>query len=142
MKRSTESKATKNTKATEEKTYVSIPLYPESEFKSEVINKNCTRYHMGDGVYMDICDGDDSDYGSLNLYGVVILVSYREIKKGEKKGEIFISYPQYKNKAGEYKPYVTNYSKALTSAIKTVLKAHYDGDGFMAVPSDEELPFN
>ena len=140
MKR-TSNKATSN-KASEEKSYVSIPLWEEKDFKSEVVNKTCTRYLMGDGVSMDICEGEDSDYGSINLYGVVIKVSFREITKGQRKGEIFVSYPQYKNKAGEYCPYVTNYSKALTSAIKAVIKAHYDGDGFVPVPEEEELPFN
>lgn len=140
MKRNS-NKATNN-KASEEKRYVSIPLWEEKDFKSEVINKTCTRYLMGEGVSMDICEGEDSDYGSINLYGVVIKVSFREITKGQRKGEIFVSYPQYKNKAGEYCPYVTNYSKALTSAINAVIKAHYDGDGFVPVPEEEELPFN
>ena len=90
---------------------------------------------------MDICEGEEHDYGSLNLYGVVIMLSFREITKGERKGDVFVSYPQYKNKAGEYKPFVTNYSKGLNASIKAVLKAHYDGDGFLSVEG-EELPFN
>lgn len=125
-----------------EKSYIAIPLYDIKDIKSEVVSETCTRYLMGEGVSMDICEGEDNDYGSINIYGVVIKVSFREITKGQRKGEIFVSYPQYKNKAGEYCPYVTNYSKALTSAIKAVIKAHYDGDGFVPVPEEEVLPFN
>ena len=125
----------------EEKNYVAIPLYAIKDIKSEVVSKTCTRYQLGEGVSMDICEGEEHDYGSLNLYGVVIMLSFREITKGERKGEVFVSYPQYKNKAGEYKPFVTNYSKVLNASIKAVLKAHYDGDGFLSVEGDE-LPFN
>ena len=125
----------------EEKSYIAIPLYAIKDIKSEVVSKTCTRYQLGEGVTMDICEGEEHDYGSLNLYGVVIMLSFREITKGERKGDIFVSYPQYKNKAGEYKPFVTNYSKGLNASIKAVLKAHYDGDGFLSVEG-EELPFN
>ena len=125
----------------EEKSYVAIPLYAIKDIKSEVVSKTCTRYQLGEGVSMDICEGEEHDYGSLNLYGVVIMLSFREITKGERKGDVFVSYPQYKNKAGEYKPFVTNYSKGLNASIKAVLKAHYDGDDFLSVEG-EELPFN
>ena len=125
----------------EEKKYIAIPLYEIKDIKSEVVSKTCSRYQLGEGVSMDICEGEERDYGSLNLYGVVIALSFREITKGERKGDIFVSYPQYKNKAGEYKPFVTNYSKALNASMKAVLKAHYDGDGFLSVEG-EELPSN
>ena len=138
MKRNTINKATSNK---EEKSYISIPLYAIKDIKSEVVSKTCTRYQLGEGVTMDICEGVVHDYGSLNLYGVVIMLGFREITKGERKGDIFISYPQYKNKAGEYIPFVTNYSKALNASMKAVVKAHYDGDGFLSVEG-EELPFN
>ena len=138
MKRNTSSKET-NKK--EKKNYIPIPLYDIKDIKSEVVSKTCTRYQLGEGVSMDICEGGEYDYGSLNLYGVVIMLSFREITKGERKGDIFVSYPQYKNKAGEYKPFVTNYSKALNDSMKAVLKAHYDGDGFLSAEG-EELPFN
>ena len=138
MKRNTSNNATSNK---EEKRYVAIPLYAIKDIKSEVVGKTCTRYQLGEGVSMDICEGEEHDYGSLNLYGVVIMLSFREITKGERKGDIFVSYPQYKNKAGEYKPFVTNYSKGLNDSMKAVLKAHYDGDGFLSVEG-EELPFN
>ena len=131
----------RNTSNKEEKSYIAIPLYDVKDIKSEVVSKTCTRYHLGEGVSMDICEGEEHDYGSLNLYGVVIMLNFREITKGERKGDIFVSYPQYKNKAGEYKPFVTNYSKALNASMKAVLKAHYDGDGFLSVEG-EELPFN
>ena len=138
MKRNTSNKETSNK---EEKSYIAIPLYDIKDIKSEVVSKTCTRYQLGEGVSMDICEGEEHDYGSLNLYGVVIMLSFREITKGERKGDIFVSYPQYKNKAGEYKPFVTNYSKALNASMKAVIKAHYDGDGFLSVEG-EELPFN
>lgn len=121
MKKESESKA-----VNEAREYVSIPLYADGYKRVESGNYKVARYQLGEGVYMDICEGDDSDYGCLNLYGVVIKVNYRQITKGERAGEVFISYPKYKNKAGEYNPYVTNYSKALTEAIKSVLTAHYD----------------
>lgn len=120
---------------------MAIPLYAIKDIKAEAISKTCTRYQLGEGVTMDICEADDHDYGSLNLYGVVIILSFRLISKGERKGEVFVSYPQYKNKAGEYKPFVTNYSKGLNTSMKAVLKAHYDNEGFVSV-EDEELPFN
>lgn len=109
----------------ESKEYVSIPLYEDGYKIVESGNDKVARYQLGDGVYMDICEGEDSDYGCLNLYGVVIKVNYRQITKGKRAGEVFISYPQYKNKAGEYNPYVINYSKALTDAIKSVLTERY-----------------
>ena len=139
MKRNTSNKATDN--KAEEKSYIAIPLYDIKDIKSEVVSKTCTRYQLGEGVSMDICEGEEHDYGSLNLYGVVIMLTFREITKGERKGDIFASYPQYKNKAGEYKPFVTNYSKGLNASMKAVIKAHYDGDGFLSVEG-EELPFN
>lgn len=117
MKKPIETKATKD--------YVSIPLYADGYHIVEGDSDNVSRYQLGEGVYMDICEGEESDYGCLNLYGVVIKVNYRKITKGSKAGEVFVSYPQYKNKAGEYKPYVTNYSKALTEAINAVLAKHY-----------------
>ena len=138
MKRNTSNKATSNK---EEKSYIAIPLYAIKDIKSEVVSKTCTRYQLGEGVSMDICEGEEHDYGSLNLYGVVIMLCFREITKGEHKGDIFVSYPQYKNKAGEYKPFVTNYSKGLNASMKAVLKAHYDGEDFLSVEG-EELPFN
>lgn len=140
MKRNTTSNKATSNKA-EEKNYVAIPLYAIKDIKAEAISKTCTRYQLGEGVSMDICEADDHDYGSLNLYGVVIMLSFRLISKGERKGEVFVSYPQYKNKAGEYKPFVTNYSKGLNASMKAVLKAHYDNEGFVSV-EDEELPFN
>ena len=109
----------------ESKEYVSIPLYEDGYKIVESGNDKVARYQLGEGVYMDICEGEDSDYGCLNLYGVVIKVNYRQITKGKRAGEVFISYPQYKNKAGEYNPYVTNSSKALTDAIKSVLTERY-----------------
>lgn len=120
MKKASASKA-----VNEAKEYVSIPLYEDGYKIVESNNDKVARYQLGEGVYMDICDGEDSDYGCLNLYGVVIKVNYRQITKGKRAGEVFISYPQYKNKAGEYNPFVTNYSKALTDAIKAVLTDHY-----------------
>ena len=123
MNKASASKAVNGAK--EAKEYVSIPLYEDGYKIVESGNDKVARYQLGEGVYMDICDGEESDYGCLNLYGVVIKVNYRLITKGKRAGEVFISYPQYKNKAGEYNPYVTNYSKALTDAIKAVLTDHY-----------------
>lgn len=140
MKRQNTKTQANKAQSQEAKSYVSIPLY--DKVKAEAVNKTCTRYHMGEGVSMDICEGDKSDYGSINLYGVVIKISIREIIKGQRKGELFVSYPQYKNKDGEYAPYVTNYSKALNGAIKAVLDMHYnEDDGFISVTEEYELPY-
>lgn len=135
MKRAT----TKPKNGTERK-YPVIPLNKNITFVEE---GKRTTYILGEGVNLDIFEGDKSDYGSLNIYGVVIRVTFREIKKGEKAGNVFLSYPQYKNGSGEYVPYVINYSKELNEAINKALSMHYDGDGYMKVPDGEdELPFN
>lgn len=116
-------------------TYATLPLFEAKNFKAEKKSEKCTRYHMGEGVSMDICDGEVYDFGSICVYGLCVQITIRE----SKKGDLFISYPQVKNKAGEYKALVTNYSKALIDAIKIVLKMHYDN--FVAVDEDVELPF-
>lgn len=123
MKKPTqESKATGNK---EEKCYISIPLYDIKDIKPEVVSKTWTRYHLGEGVLMDICEGEDYDYGSLNVYGLVVSVTFRIISKGQRAGEIFVSYPQYKAKDGKFKPHVRNFSKPLNDAIKKVIEMHY-----------------
>lgn len=120
MKRSTKTEAT-------EKNYVAIPLFDEP-VKVEAENEKVSRYQLGEGVTIDIIEGDENDYGCINIYGVVIKLSYREVKKGEKAGTVFASYPQYttgKGKNTEYKPYVINYSKPLNAMISKVLEIHY-----------------
>lgn len=134
MKRET----TKAKKGTERK-YPVIPLNKNITFVEE---GKRTTYILGEGVNLDIFEDEKSDYGSLNIYGVVIRVTFREIKKGEKAGNVFVSYPQYKNGSGEYVPYVINYSKELNKAINKALEMHYDGGEFVPVPDEGELPFN
>lgn len=118
----------KRSKISEEKNYPQLPLL-EKPVKIESGNDKIFRYQLGEGVYIDIIEGEESDYGSLNIYGVSIKLSYREIKKGEKAGTVFASYPQYsvgKGKKTEYKPYVINYSKALNDMISEALNMHYE----------------
>lgn len=132
-----ESKATKKTQETKA-TYPVLPLMDKPE--RITLEKGGTRYVLGEGVALDIYEGDTYDYGSLNVYGLVVSVTFRMISKGERAGEVFVSYPQYKAKDGTYKPYVKNFSKPLNDAIKKALEMHYT-EGFMEAPEDEELPF-
>lgn len=143
MKRQSIAKALSKEK--EAKTYPELPLF-DKVVKLES-SENVARYGLGAGVYLDIVEGEEVDYGCLNIYGVVIRTTYREIKKGERAGSVFMSYPQYKAKDGEYKPFVTNYSKSLNAKIGEAIKLHYEGlassDGFMKIDEDaEELPCN
>ena len=120
------------------------PTYPVLPLKDKPVSvkldKGGARSILGEGVALDIYEGDTYDYGSLNVYGLVVSVTFRMISKGERAGEVFVSYPQYKAKDGTYKPYVKNFSKPLNDAIKKVLEVHYS-DGFMEVSEGEELPF-
>ena len=118
----------RNTSAVEEKNYPQIPLF-KKPVEIMTGKENYHKYQLGDGVLLDIIEGEESDYGSLNIYGVVIKLSFREIKKGEKAGTVFASYPQYtvgKGKNTEYKPYVTNYSKPLNDIISEAIKMNYE----------------
>ena len=137
MKKTTQSKATKKTSET------SYPVLPLKDKPVSVkLDKGGARYILGEGVSLDIYEGHTYDYGSLNVYGLVVSVTFRMISKGERAGEVFVSYPQYKAKDGTYKAHVKNFSKALNDAIKKALEMHYiNQEGFMEVPEGEELPF-
>ena len=138
MKKPTqESKATKKTQETKS-TYPVLPLNDKPV--SVKLDKGGARYILGEGVALDIYEGDTYDYGSLNVYGLVVSVTFRMISKGERAGEVFVSYPQYKANDGTYKAHVKNFSKPLNDAIKKALEVHYS-EGFMEVPEGAELPF-
>ena len=130
-----------NAKATKsEATYPVLPLNDNPV--SVKLDKGGTRYVLGEGVALDIYEGDTYDFGSLNVYGLVVSVTLRMISKGERAGEVFVSYPQYKAKDGTYKPHVRSFSKPLNDAIKKALEMHYiNQDGFMELPEGEELSF-
>ena len=137
MKKTTQSKATKKTS---EASYPVLPL--KDKPVSVKLDKGGARYILGEGVALDIYEGDTYDFGSLNVYGLVVSVTFRMISKGERAGEVFVSYPQYKAKDGTYKSHVKNFSKPLNDAIKKALEMHYIiQEGFMEVPEGEELPF-
>ena len=137
MKKPMQSKAAEKT----QKTNAIYPVLPLMDKPERItLEKGGTRYNLGEGVSLDIYDGDTYDFGSLNVYGLVVSVTFRMISKGERAGEVFVSYPQYKAKDGTYKPYVKNFSKPLNDAIKKALEVHYS-EGFMEVPEGEELPF-
>ena len=121
-----------------EATYPVLPLNDNPVFVK--LDKGGARYILGEGVSLDIYEGDTYDYGSLNVYGLVVSVTFRMISKGERAGEVFVSYPQYKAKDGTYKSHVKNFSKPINDAIKKALEMHYT-EGFMEAPEDEELPF-
>ena len=138
MKKPMQSKAAEKTQKTEA-TYPVLPLNDKPV--SVKLDKGGARYILGEGVSLDIYEGDTYDYGSLNVYGLVVSTTFRMISKGERAGEVFVSYPQYKAKDGTYKPYVKNFSKPLNDAIKKALEMHYiNQEGFIDVP-EEELPF-
>lgn len=81
-----------------------------------------TRYPLCGGVTLSIYDTDkDYDYGTLNIYGVSINVTFRGGKNG-----MFCSYPSVKTSKGEYSQMVNNFSKAFNSVIKEVLEKHYE----------------
>lgn len=104
-----------------------IPM--NAEIAVEKVNQNCTRYIMGEGLSLDIVETDsDTDYGSLNVYGVVVKVTYRTIKNGERAGRVFASMPSVKGKDGSYNNLVTVYNKDIVMAINRVLGHHYNGD--------------
>ena len=136
MKKAMAKETTKAIKS--ETTYPVLPL--NDKLVSVKLDKGGTRYVLGEGVALDIYEGDTYDFGSLNVYGLVVSVTFRMISKGERAGEVFVSYPQYKAKDGTYKSYVKNFSKPLNDAIKKVLEVHYS-EGFMELPEGEELPF-
>ena len=136
MKKATTKETTKATKS--KATYPVLPLNVNPV--SVKLDKGGTRYVLGEGVSLDIYEDDTYDFGSLNVYGLVVSVTFRMISKGERAGEVFVSYPQYKAKDGTYKAHVKNFSKPLNDAIKKVLEVHYS-EGFMEVPEGEELPF-
>lgn len=139
MKKPMQSKVAEKTQKTKA-TYPVLPLMDKPE--RITLEKGGTRYNLGEGVSLDIYDGDTYDYGSLNVYGLVVSVTFRMISKGERAGEVFVSYPQYKAKDGTYKAHVKNFSKPLNDAIKKALEMHYiNQEGFMEVPEGEELPF-
>lgn len=140
MKRQNAKAQAQNTKAQAQST----EERPELKFYDKpivkAVSKTITRYQLSEGVLLDICESDNGDYGTLNVYGLAVRVSYREITKGERIGEVFISYPQYKAKDGTYKAFVNSYSKKLNEAIKKALAYHYNDEGYVSVSEDEELP--
>lgn len=100
-------------------------------------NSDVTIYPLAQGINLSIVRTDkETDYGTLNVLGVAIMGTIRNTKKG-----FMFSYPQYK-KDGEWKQYVTNYSKEFNAIIKDVLTKHYEleMDKFMEV-SPDEVPF-
>lgn len=104
-----------------------IPM--NAEITQVDVNDNCTRYIIGEGLSLDIVETDsDTDYGSLNVYGVVVKVTYRTIKNGDRAGRVFASMPSVKTKDGSYNNLVTVYNKDIVMAINRVLGHHYNGD--------------
>lgn len=83
---------------------------------------NIVKYPLKTGVTLTIVETEnESDYGSLNLFGVSINLSFRNTKKG-----IMAFYPSYKKSNGEYANHVTSYSKSLNDTIKEVVNRHYN----------------
>lgn len=117
-------KAAKNTTKAAE--FARIPMY--DEIRREEVNEGCTRYHIGEGFSLDIVETEkEYDYGSVNVYGLVVKVTYRTISKGEKAGRVFCSLPQVKTKEGEYSPLAILYNKEMREAIDKALAIHYNG---------------
>ena len=83
---------------------------------------NMVQYPLQQGITLTIIDSDnDYDFGSLNLFGVSINMTFRSTKNG-----MMAFYPSYKKSNGEYANLVTSYSKSLNEIIKAVVSAHYN----------------
>ena len=83
---------------------------------------NIVKYPLRTGVTLTIIDNDDDfDFGSLNIFGVSINVTFRDTKKG-----VMMFYPSYKKSINKYANLVTSYSKSLNEIIKSVVSAHYN----------------
>ena len=83
---------------------------------------NMVQYPLQQGITLTIIDSDnDCDFGSLNLFGVSINMTFRSTKNG-----MMAFYPSYKKSNGEYANLVTSYSKSLNEIIKAVVSAHYN----------------
>ena len=91
--------------------------------KKHVTEKgNMVQYPLQTGVTLTIIDTDnDYDFGSLNLFGLSINMTFRSTKNG-----MMAFYPSYKKSNGEYTNLVTSYSKSLNEIIKSVVSAHYN----------------
>ena len=86
------------------------------------VNGKRTSYPLYGGVTLTITDTDkDYDFGQLNVFGLCVNVTIFSGKEG-----MFISYPSYKNKDGEYVNLVNNFDKDFNSIIKEVLARHYE----------------
>lgn len=72
-------------------------------------------------VTLTLYPGDgDYDNGVLDLFGITIRVTARSGKSG-----MFLSFPSYKGKDGEYHDHVTAYDKNFHAIVKEVLAAYY-----------------
>lgn len=92
----------------------------EEVLKGKRVTDKVTLYPLATGVTLSIVEGNETDFGSLTFFGVRINVAYRMGKNG-----VFISYPQYKTKDGEYKDHVTSYNKDLNALVRAIIEAHY-----------------
>ena len=83
---------------------------------------NMVQYPLQTGVTLTIIDTDnDYDFGSLNLFGLSVNMTFRSTKNG-----MMAFYPSYKKSNGEYSNLVTSYSKSLNEIVKSVVSAHYN----------------
>ena len=83
---------------------------------------NIVKYPLQTGVTLTIIDTDNNyDFGTLNMFGVSINITFRNTKNG-----MMAFYPSYKKSNGEYANLVTSYSKSLNEIIKAVVSAHYN----------------
>ena len=72
-------------------------------------------------VTLTLYPGDgDYDNGVLDLFGITIRVTARSGKSG-----MFLSFPSYKGKDGDYHDHVTVYDKNFHAIVKEVLTAYY-----------------
>lgn len=123
MKKNESEKATNNAKEVFNKGEIKFSPIDDIINGKNVNDKgNIVKYPLQTGVTLTIVETEnESDYGSLNLFGVSINMTFRNTKNG-----IMAFYPSYKKSNGEYANHVTSYSKSLNDTIKEVVARHYN----------------
>lgn len=76
---------------------------------------------LGKGVTMSIFESSkDYDFGSINVFGFSINVTYRNGKNG-----MFLSFPSVKTAKGDYSNLVSCFDKDFHALAREVLEAFY-----------------
>ena len=87
------------------------------EKKDKVTAKD---FKLNNHLTLKIYEGKEYDSGYLGYYDMSVHITIRQGKNGA-----FISFPSYKMKNGDYKEYVTLFSKEDWKALKDFLEENY-----------------